>query len=93
MHAHSVDVILGVFCAYQMSTKCPLCRKKFSCLKCTGILARNPLFIPDIEKLVDMPHTRSNALKPPSESEDSDDTLPAVGFNHATQPTRANTNL
>ena len=49
--------------------------------------------MPDIEKLVDIPPTRSNALKPPSESEDSDDTLPAVGFNHATQPSSANTSL
>ena len=73
--------------------KCPLCRKKFSCLKCTGILLHNPLLIPDIEKLVDIPPTRNNALKPPSESEDSDDTLPAVAFNHATQPSSANTKL
>ena len=74
---------LGCFSCLSKVDKCPLCKKTFSCLKCTGILPRNPLFIPDIEKLVDIPQTRSNALKPPSEDEDSADTLPAVGFNHA----------
>ena len=84
---------LGCFSCLSKVDKCPMCRKKFSCLKCTGILPRNPLFIPDIEKLVDIPQTRSNALKSPAESEDSEDTLPVVGFNQATQPTSANTNL
>ena len=77
---------LGCLSCLSKVDKCPLCRKMFSCLKCIGILQLNPLFMPDIEKLVDIPPTRSNALKPPSESEDSDNTLPAVGFNHATQP-------
>ena len=84
---------LGCFSCLSKVDKCPLCRKMFSCLKCIGILQLNPLFMPDIEKLVDIPPTTSNALKPPSESEDSDDTLPAVGFNHATQPSSANTSL
>ena len=84
---------LGCFSCLSKVDKCPLCKKTFSCLKCTGILPRNPLFIPDIEKLVDIPQTRSNALKSPAESEDSEDTLPVVGFNQATQPTSANTNL
>ena len=84
---------LGCFSCLSKVDKCPLCKKTFSCLKSTGILPRNPLFIPDIEKLVDIPQTRSNALKSPAESEDSEDTLPVVGFNQATQPTSANTNL
>ena len=42
--------------------------------------------------LVDIPSTRSNALKPSSESHDSDDTLLAVDFNHATQLSSANNN-
>ena len=56
---------LGWFSCLSKVGKCPLCRKKFSCLKCTGILPCDPLFIPDIEKLVDVPPTRSNASKPP----------------------------
>ena len=82
-----------VFFVLIKSRQMSVVQKKFSCLKCTGILPRNPLLIPDIEKLVNIPPTRSNALKPPSESEDSDDTLPAVDFNHATQPSSANTNV
>ena len=62
----------GGFSCLSKVDKCPLCRKKFSCLKCTGVLPREPLFIPDIEKFFDIPPTRSNALKPPSEYEDSD---------------------
>ena len=49
---------LGCFSCLSKVDKCPLCKKTFSCLKCTGILPRNPLFIPDIEKLVDIPQTR-----------------------------------
>ena len=49
---------LGCFSCLSNVDKCPLCRKKFSCLKCKGILARNPLLIPDIENLVDIPQTR-----------------------------------
>ena len=71
---------LGCFSCLSKVDKFPFYRKKFSCLKCTGILPRNPLFIPDIEKLVDIPPTRNNTLKPTFESEDSNDTLPAVGL-------------
>ena len=85
---------LRCFSCLSKVDKCPLCRKKFSCLKSTDILRRHPLFIPDIEKLVVVPPTRSNALKCATEYNDfDDDTLPAVGFNHATQPSSANTNL
>ena len=84
---------LGCFSCLSKVDKCPMCRKNFSCLKCIGILPRNPLLIPDIEKLVDIPPTKSNAFKPPFEPEDSDDTLPTVGFHDATQPSSANTNL
>ena len=53
----------GSFWCLSKVDKCPLCRKRFSCLKCTGVLPRNPLFIQDIEKFFDIPPTRSNALK------------------------------
>ena len=50
-------------------------QKKLSCLKCTGNGPHNPLFIPDFEILIEIPSMRSNALKPPSESDNPDNIL------------------
>ena len=62
-------------------------------MKHTENLPRNPLFIPDIETLVDIPPTKINALMLPSESDYSDGTLSAVGFNQITQLSSVNSNV
>ena len=66
---------LGCFSCLTKVNKLPLCRKKLSCLKCTGNGPHNPLFIPDFEILIEIPSMRSNALKPPSESGNPDNIL------------------